>query len=113
MNFLTIPLMPKEVMSMLLALVWTCPALSVSASLDFPLGGLLRCLSHNGPAVITSDNPRQEGCIVDGDLTKLLSDVETLLRLISWENPGHKTGGDTIRSQFSSQNLLAMSHNQF
>jgi hypothetical protein len=34
-------------------------------------------------AFVTSDNPGQEGCIVRGDLTKLLVDIDMLLLLIS------------------------------
>jgi hypothetical protein len=47
----------------------------------FPLAGLLLCLSviTVSPALVTSDNPEQEGCIVIGDLLKLLADVNTLL----------------------------------
>jgi hypothetical protein len=49
------------------------------------LEGLLLCLRviTVNPAPITSDNPGQEGCIIVGDLTKLLADVDTLLLLIS------------------------------
>jgi hypothetical protein len=55
------------------------------------LGGLLLCLRviTVNPALITSDNPGQEGCIVGGDLTKLLSDVNTLLLLISCQESHH------------------------
>jgi hypothetical protein len=35
------------------------------------------------PALVISDNPGEEGCIVGGDLTKLLADVDTQLLLIS------------------------------
>jgi hypothetical protein len=73
------------------------------------LGGLLLCLRVEtvNPALITSDNPGQEGCIIGGDLTKLLADLDMLLLLISSQNPGHKFGGDTMHAQFSSQNPLA------
>jgi hypothetical protein len=47
------------------------------------------------PALITSDNPGQEGCSIGGNLKKLLADADTLLLLISSQNPGHKLGGDT------------------
>jgi hypothetical protein len=46
---------------------------------QFPFGELLfrlRVLTVN-PALIISDNPGQEGCIVRGDLTKLLAVVDT------------------------------------
>jgi hypothetical protein len=46
----------------------------------------LRIITIN-PALVTSDNPEQEGCIVDGDLMKLLTDTDTLLLLISCQNP--------------------------
>jgi hypothetical protein len=44
----------------------------------FPLGGLLLYLKVITaiPALVNSDNPGQEGCIVGGDLTKLLADFE-------------------------------------
>jgi hypothetical protein len=51
----------------------------------FPLGGVLlflRVIIEN-PAHVTSDNPGQEGCIVRGDLTKLLAVVVVLLLLNS------------------------------
>jgi hypothetical protein len=52
-------------------------------ALHFPLGGMLLCLRAItvNPALVTSDNPGQEGCIVGGDLTKLLADVDTPLFL--------------------------------
>jgi hypothetical protein len=55
----------------------------------FQLGGLLLCLRAItvSPALVTSDNPGQ-GCIIGGDLMKLLADVNTLLLLISCQNPG-------------------------
>jgi hypothetical protein len=54
-------------------------------ALHFPLGGLLLCLMviTVNPALVTSDDPRQEGCIIGGDLTKLLADIDMLLLLIS------------------------------
>jgi hypothetical protein len=69
------------------------------------LGGLLLCLRIIivNPALVTSDNPGQEGCIIGGDLMKLLADIDTLLLLISCQNPGHKFGGDMMRAKFSSQ----------
>jgi hypothetical protein len=49
-------------------------------ALDFPLGGMLLCLRTItvNPALVISDNTGQEGCIVGGDLTKLLADGDTL-----------------------------------
>jgi hypothetical protein len=49
------------------------------------LGGLLLCLRviTVNPALVPSDNPGQEGCIIGDDLTNLLTDVDTLLLLIS------------------------------
>jgi hypothetical protein len=38
---------------------------------------------------------------------KLLADVDTLMLLISCQNHGQKFGGDTMHTQFSSQNPLA------
>jgi hypothetical protein len=51
----------------------------------FPLEELFPCLKVMTiiPALVTSDNPGQEGCIVRRDLMKLLADVDTLLLLIS------------------------------
>jgi hypothetical protein len=73
------------------------------------LGGLLLRLTviTINPALLTSDNPGQERYIIGGDLTKFLAHVDTLLLLISCQNPGHKFGGDTMHAQFSSQNPLA------
>jgi hypothetical protein len=60
--------------SMLLALIFTSP-----------LGGLLFCLRAItvNPALVTSDNAGQEGCVVRGDLMMLLVDIYKLLLLIS------------------------------
>jgi hypothetical protein len=54
-------------------------------ALQFPFGGKLLChrVITINPAIITSDNPKQAGCIVGGDLMKLLADVDTQLLLIS------------------------------
>jgi hypothetical protein len=54
-------------------------------ALHLLLGGLLLCLMVRmaNLALVTSDNPEQEGCIGRGNLTKLLADVDTLLLLIS------------------------------
>jgi hypothetical protein len=73
------------------------------------LGGLLLCLRviNVNPALITSDNPGQEGCTVRGNLTNLLTDADTLLLLITCQNPGHKFGSNTMHAQFSCQNPLA------
>jgi hypothetical protein len=54
-------------------------------SIHFPLVELLlrrRVITLN-PALFTSDNLGQEGCIVRGDLTKLLAVFDMLLLLIS------------------------------
>jgi hypothetical protein len=55
----------------------TCLAFLVSVS----LGGLLPCLGviPINRALINSDNPGKEGCIVGGNLMKLLVDVDMLL----------------------------------
>jgi hypothetical protein len=42
----------------------------------------LRFININ-PAVVTSDNLRQEGCIVKSNLMKLLADADMLLLLAS------------------------------
>jgi hypothetical protein len=78
-------------------------------ALDFPLKGLLYCLRVTtvNPALGTSDNPGQEDYIVGGDLMKLLADIDSLLLLVSCQNPGHKFGGDMMHAQFSNQNPLA------
>jgi hypothetical protein len=58
-------------------------------ALNFPLGGLLLCLRviTINPALVTSDNPGQDSCIIGGDLTKLLADVDTLLLFINcWKS---------------------------
>jgi hypothetical protein len=40
------------------------------------------------PALVISDRLGQEGCIIRGDLMKLLADVDMLLFLIKCQNPG-------------------------
>jgi hypothetical protein len=66
----------------------------------------LRVITVN-PALVTINSPGQEDCIVRGGLAKLLADVDTLLLLISCQNPGHRFSGDTLHAQFSNQNPLA------
>jgi hypothetical protein len=79
----------------------------------FLLGGLLFCLRviTVNAALITSDNLGQGGCIVRGDLTKLLADGDMLLLLFSCQNPGGKFGSDMMHVQFSSHNLLSKALN--
>jgi hypothetical protein len=69
-------------------------------SLDFSLRGLLLCLRAItiNWALVTSDNPGQEGCLVGGDLMKLLADIDMLLILISCQNHWHKFGSDTVHA---------------
>jgi hypothetical protein len=64
--------------------LWTIPLdviendkCALGFALHVPLGKLLLCLRviTLNPALVTSDNHGQEGCIVGGDLTKLLADV--------------------------------------
>jgi hypothetical protein len=61
--------MLKNMIRMLLTLL--------SVSLDFSI----RRIVTVDPALITSDNPGQEGCVVRGGLTKLLTDVVMLLMI--------------------------------
>jgi hypothetical protein len=72
--FVNNPLTSKKMMNMLLTLLIT-----------FPLGGLLLCLRviTINPALVASDIPGQERCVVGGNLTKLLIDADMLLLLIS------------------------------
>jgi hypothetical protein len=66
--------MSKKMMSMFLTLLFS-----------FPLGRLFVCLRiiTINPALVTRDNPGQEGCIIREGMTKLLTDVDTLLLLVS------------------------------
>jgi len=66
----------------------------------------LRVVTVN-TALITSDDPRQEGFNIRGELTKLSADVDALLLLVSCQDPGHKFDCDTVHAQFSRQNPLA------
>ena len=66
----------------------------------------LRVVTVN-PALITSDDPRQDRFIVGGELTKFSADVDALLLLVSCQDPGHKFGCDTVSAQFFYQNPLA------
>jgi hypothetical protein len=54
---------------------------ALDIALYFPWRGLLlrlKVITVNR-ALVTSDNTGQEGCIVGGDLTNLLADIDTLL----------------------------------
>jgi hypothetical protein len=101
--------MSKKMMSMLLTLLFTC--LTFFGLGEFGLFHWEDCCFVSvitvNPALVTSDNPEQEGCIVRGDLTKLLADVDTLLLLINCQNPGHKVRGDRMHAQFNIQNSLS------
>ena len=59
------------------------------------------------PALITTDDPGQEGFIIGGELKKLSADVDILLLLISCQDLGHKFGCDKVNTQFFCQNPLA------
>jgi hypothetical protein len=54
-------------------------------ALDFSIGRIAALSQDNNrkkiPSLITSDNPGQEGCIIGGNLMKLLTDIDTLLLL--------------------------------
>jgi hypothetical protein len=54
---------------------------------DFSRGRIVALpQDHNGKStLITSDKPGQEGCIIRGDLTKFVTDIDTLLLLIHCE----------------------------
>jgi hypothetical protein len=81
---------------MLLILLFNCLAI-----LDLGKFGLcLRAIIIN-PALVTSDNPGQ-GCVI-GEMTRLLTDVYTLLLLISCQHPGHQFAGDTMHAQLSNR----------
>jgi len=41
------------------------------------------------PALITSNDSAQEGFIIGGELTKFSADVDALLLLVSYQDPGH------------------------
>ena len=66
----------------------------------------LRVITVN-PALITSDDPGQEGFIIGGELMKFSADVDVLLLLVSCQDPVHKFGCNTMHAQFFRQNLLA------
>ena len=65
----------------------------------------LRVVTVNS-ALVTSDDPGQEGFIIGGELTKFSVD-DVLLLLVSCQDPGHKFGCDTLHVQFFRQNPLA------
>jgi hypothetical protein len=66
---------------------------ALELALHFPFGGLLLSLRHItlNPTLIASVNPGQEGCIIGGDLTKLLTTVDMLLLLISCHKLHHNS----------------------
>jgi hypothetical protein len=73
------------------------------------MGGLLLCLRVTtvSPALVTSDNPGQEVCIVRGSLMKLLADVDMLLLLISCQNPGRNHISPDTQLQIKGRNKSA------
>jgi len=64
----------------------------------------LRVVNVN-PDLVTSDDPGQE-VFIGGELTKFSADVDTLLLLVSCQEPEHKFGRDIVHSQFFRQNPL-------
>jgi len=76
----------------------------------FPLGGLLLCLRFVtiNLALITIDDPGQ-GFIKGGEVTKFSADDDTLLLLVSCQDPGHEFGCDMVHAQLFHQNPLACS----
>jgi len=65
----------------------------------------LRIVTVN-PALITSDDPGQEGFIIGGKLMKFSADTDALLLLVGCQDPGHKFGCDTVLAHFFRQNPL-------
>jgi hypothetical protein len=86
--------MTKKIIGMPLTLLFNCPTF-------FGLGefGLFECYDFwffvrvitISLALVTGDNPGQKGCIIRGDMMKLLADVATLLLLtavrVRWHVP--------------------------
>jgi len=104
--------MSKKVMIMLLRLFFTCLAFFGLGDAVFPLEGLslrLRVVTVN-PALITSDDPRQECFIVGGELTKFSAD-DALLLLVSCQDPGQKFECDSAFPILPSE-PVGMSRNQ-
>jgi hypothetical protein len=66
----------------------------------------LRVVTIN-PALITIDDPGQEGSIDGGELMKFSADIDALLLLVICQDPGHIFGCDTVNEQFFHQNTLA------
>jgi hypothetical protein len=56
----------------------------------YSIGRILLCFRVIiiNPALVTNDNPGQEGCMVRGNLTKLLTDDDMLLLLMSCQKSG-------------------------
>jgi len=85
-----------------LTLLFTSLAFLALVTWGFSTGGFLLCLRivTINPALITSDDPGQEGFIIGGELTKFSADVGALLLLVVCQYPGHKFGCDTVHAQF-------------
>jgi hypothetical protein len=86
-------------------------------SLDFPLRGLLHCLRviNINPALITSDNPGQDGYIVGGDMTNEARHRHWLIHCCFWSLSGFLA---QIRRwqdacPFHQPKSIGMSRNQF
>ena len=96
-------------MSMLLSALRLCLAF-------FGLGdpGLFHCedcclvsgIIPVDPTLVPSDDPRHEGWVIQGMLTKLLTNCNTVLFLFGGQKPGHELCSNVVHVQIKCENCL-------
>ena len=73
-----------------------------------PLGRLLFSLGiiPVDPTLIPSDDPRHEAWVIQGTLTKILTNCYTVLFLFGGQKPGHELCSNAVHVQITHENCL-------
>ena len=61
---------------------------------------------HVDPTLVLSDDPRHEGWVIQGTLTKLLTNCNTVLFLFGGQKPGHELCCNAVNVQITRENWL-------
>ena len=58
------------------------------------------------PTLVPSDDPRHEGWVIQGTLTKLLTNCNTVLFLFGGQKPGHELRSNAVHVEITRENCL-------
>jgi hypothetical protein len=58
------------------------------------------------PTLVPNDDPRHEGWVIQGTLTKLLTNCNTMLFLFGGQKPGHELCSNAVHVQITRENCL-------